>query len=445
MVTDQHPGTEKAADADLPRYASYPSVLHFGPNIGTAQARRWAAKLKPGDDLAVQVHVPFCPQICRFCTCRTQAMTSVDVLADYVAAVRTEAVAMAAALPSGVRVSRVHWNGGSPAALPPAEIAALHAALDGPLRPQPGAELSVELGPEPLDRDRLRALAAAGLSEARIGLQDFDPAVQAAIGRTQTVEALADTMSGLRDAGASRLTVEVLYGLPRQTRRSFAATLECLVLLGPDRIRLAPYVHVPRMAKRQRLIAEVLLPDPAERKAQFVVGAALLAAEGFRPVGVDQFVRAGDALERAAAVGRLHRDLTGYTAAPVAAVFGFGAASISGFAQGFVQNAASTGAYLERVRERVGTGVRGVALGLEDRVRGRAIEMLLCDRALDFARLRAEFGDFARVLDGSVAQAVRMYGSLVERSPDRLALRGEDRLLAHEVVRLIDTRAVPVP
>jgi oxygen-independent coproporphyrinogen-3 oxidase len=106
-----------------------------------------------------------------------------------------------------------------------------------------------------------------------------------------------------------------------------------------------------------------------------------------------------------------------------------------------VQNAVRTGGYSAAVADGRGAGASGIALSLEDRVRGRAIEMLLCDLRLDLARLREEFGDFVRVLDAACAAAAEAFGGLVTRTAEGLMLGGDDPLLARRLARVFDAHA----
>ena len=434
---------DDGSDRRLPRYAGYPTASHFTAGIGPEQADAWLAALPPGATLAATLHIPFCERLCPFCCCRTQRASDPAAVETYLAALGAEIARSAARLPAGARVVALGWSGGTPTLLSPAQIARLDGALRAALPGARDARLTVEIDADGLDPARIEALAAAGLAEAAIGLQDFDPDVQAAAGRTQDPARVAATVAALRRAGVGAISVELLYGLPLQTVASLAATLEAVLAFAPDRVALAGYAHVPWMAKRQRVIAETSLPDAAARRDQFAFAADRLAAAGYVPCGADLFARPGDGIARAAVAGRLRRDLFGYTAAPVDAVLGFGAASVSRLPQGYLQNVAETGAYEARIAAGASAASRGAALSLEDRVRGRAIEMLLCDLRLDFARLAAEFGDFARLLDAACAAAAERFAGLVERDGAGLTLAAGRPFLPREVARLFDAYARP--
>jgi oxygen-independent coproporphyrinogen-3 oxidase len=256
---------------------------------------------------------------------------------------------------------------------------------------------------------------------------------------------VAGAFEALRAAGVGRIDVDLLYGLPLQSASELAATCDAAAVLGPERLSIGEYAHVPWMAKRQRMIPEASLPDPEERAAQLAIGAARIEAAGYARVGVDQFVRPGDALAVAAADGRLRRGLGGYAERLPDAVIGIGAAALSQFPQGYVQNAAETGVYADLVRRGRSAAARGAALSLEDRVRARAIEMIFCDLGVDLGRLRGEFGDFARMVESACAAALERFDGMVDATAAGIALRVREPMLARSVARLFDAAAFPSP
>ncbi|MBP7000397.1 radical SAM protein [Amaricoccus sp.] len=438
MTTAVQTGEPPARERLAPRYATYPTAARFRADVGPADSDAWLAALPPGPALAARVHVPFCRQLCAFCCCRTQHARSAAPVLAYAGALVAEIGRAARLLPAGATLVAVALAGGSPTILPAPAIRALGRALDDLAPRAPDARFSVEIEPHGVARDRLDALLAIGVDAAVIGLQDLDPAVQDAIGRELRLDRVAATVRRLRAAGVRHLTIEVLYGLPRQTAASFAGTCAAAAALAPDRVVLTGYAHVPWMAKRQSLIPELSLPAEPGRAAQFAAGAAALAAAGFARLGIDLFVRAGDPLSAAAAAGALRRDLAGWLAAPVDAALGFGAASISRLPQGYVQNLAETGAYVARAAAGASATARGLALGLEDRVRGRAIEMLLAGRRIDLARLAAEFGDFARRVEPACDAAARRFPAIATLGPDLLEIGPVPPADLREIARLFD-------
>jgi oxygen-independent coproporphyrinogen-3 oxidase len=426
-------------ERNVPRYRSYPAPGRFHAGVGAERFDAWLAALPAGSRVALQLHIPFCDRLCWFCACRTQAAPGRAAIDAYLAALGAEVDRVVARLPAGAAVAAMHWGGGTPTMLAPAQVRRLTERVR---RALPVPAFTVEADARSLAPAALAALVEAGLTGAELCLPDLDPEVQRAIGRRQDRAATAAAVALLRAAGVS-VGLELLYGLPAQSLGSFTATCRAALALAPDRLTLTGYAHVPWIAKRQGMVDARRLPATAARLAQLRRAAELAGAAGYVAVGIDRFVRPGDPLARAAAEGRLRRGLMGYAEAGVAAVIGFGAGAISGFPQGYVQNADATGEYRARIAAGPGAGCRGFALDLADRVRGRAIEMLMCDFHLDLAALRAEFGDFALLLEPEIAAAAARFGGLVERSAQGLRILAEPPLLARQVARAFDARADP--
>jgi oxygen-independent coproporphyrinogen-3 oxidase len=297
----------------------------------------------------------------------------------------------------------MHWGGGSPTVLAAGDIRRLARHVRAHFPGAEGAEFAVEIDPRDMTPERFAAFRDVRLSRASIGVQDFDEAVQQAIGRLQGYSMTRDVIQGLRDIGVGGINIDLVYGLPRQTESSLARTLEQVIALGPDRVAMFGYAHVPWMARRQKMIDESALPGPAARQAQVARARAMLLEAGYGAVGIDHFALPGDALAIARDEGRLRRNFQGYTVDEAEALIGFGASAIGLMPQGYVQNDEITAAYQIRAAENGLASKRGIAFSLDDRVRRDAIEEILCHFRLDLDRLRATYGDFAAPLAETAA------------------------------------------
>lgn len=421
-------------DSRVPRYTSYPTAPNLSPLVGAEAQGDWLAAVNPAVPVSVYVHIPFCERLCWFCACHTQGTKTLAPVEAYIEALEAELALVAARLPRGTRMGRLHWGGGTPTILPPALIHRLAAAIRAAIPPAPDLDFSVEIDPTLVDRDKIAALAEEGLTRASLGIQDFDPAVQAAIGRLQSYDATRRTVEDLRAAGIPSLNADLVYGLPHQSADRLAATVERVLTLAPERVAIFGYAHVPWASKRQKLIDEAALPGDAARVMLAGLAAGAFEAAGFRRIGIDHFARPGDGLEIAARRGRLRRNFQGYTDDDCPTLIGLGASSISRFAGGYVQNAAATPAWHARIAAGGLGGARGHALAGEDRLRARAIEMLLCDFRLDFAAL-GPGGEGLRT--EAVAVAAR-FGDFVALDAGGLTIQPEGVALARIVASAFD-------
>lgn len=188
-------------DARVPRYTSYPTAPQFAGGVDAGTFTQWIEAIPEGSAISLYLHVPFCRRLCWFCACRTQGTSSDDPVIAYAQTLKAEIALLARHLPRGVRLSRLHWGGGTPTMLPPAEVHALAEAIFTVAPMAEGGEFSVEIDPNEVDDARLDALAAAGMNRASIGVQDFDPEIQKAIGREQSYELTRDIAERVRARG----------------------------------------------------------------------------------------------------------------------------------------------------------------------------------------------------------------------------------------------------
>ncbi|SFG26018.1 oxygen-independent coproporphyrinogen-3 oxidase [Palleronia marisminoris] len=424
-------------DSRVPRYTSYPTAPVFSPAVGAEFQAECLEGLDPAKPVSVYVHIPFCERLCWFCACRTQGTRTLSPVERYLDTIEAELAQVAAHLPRGVRMGRLHWGGGTPTILPPELIHRLSQSLKAAIRPAEDFEFSVEIDPTMVDDAKIAALGAEGMTRASIGIQDFRDKVQKAIGREQSFEATDRCVRALRAAGIASLNTDLVYGLPHQTVETVRASVDKVLSLSPDRVALFGYAHVPHMSKRQTLIDEAALPGDLERHQLFRAASGMFRAAGLDPVGIDHFARPDDGLATAMRAGRLRRNFQGYTEDTCGTLIGIGASSISRFAGGYVQNAAATGAYTQRIGAGTLAGYRGHSLTETDKLHARAIEMLMCDFRIDMAALRAEFAD-SDALEPIHATVAGKFPGMVAREGRDLRIRDEGRPLTRIIAAEYD-------
>lgn len=403
------PDVVKRYSTPVPRYTSYPTAPHFSEEIGAAQYAAWLAALPRSARLSLYVHIPFCGALCWYCGCSTKAVNRYEPVAHYLASLRSEIANVAARVPAGHVATHVHWGGGSPNILEPDDILALAEAMRESFNVEKSAEFAVEVDPRGLNSDRIDAFARAGVTRASIGVQDFDEKVQTAINRRQSFATTQAAVLALREHGIGAINIDLVYGLPHQTRDSVEDTVTKVLALEPSRIAAFGYAHLPQRLKHQALIDEASLPGAVERFAQSNRLAHLLTAAGYVRIGLDHFARADDPL----ACSPVNRNFQGYTTDAADALIGFGASAIGRLPQGYVQNCVAVADYHRRIAERGLATVRGFRLSDSDRMRGFVIERLMCDLAFPAAELNRRFGAAATPL-------LKEAQALIEADHDRL-------------------------
>ena len=425
-------------DARVPRYTSYPTAPHFAGGVGPGNFVNWIEGIAEGSEISLYLHVPFCRRLCWFCACRTQGTSSDAPVLAYAKVLKAEIALLKRHLPRGVRLSRLHWGGGTPTLLAPDSMRELAAAVFDAVPMAEGAEFSVEIDPNEIDAARLDALAAAGMNRASIGVQDFDPEIQKTIGREQSYELTKQVADMIRDRGIASLNADILYGLPFQTRARISDSVQKLLTLNPDRVALYGYAHVPWMSRRQQMIPSDAMPTPQERLALFETARQLFTWDGYDEIGIDHFARPTDSMAKAARAGTLRRNFQGYTDDTAPVLVGLGASSISRFPQGFAQNVSGTADYTRAIRDGGFSTHRGHVFTGEDVMRARIIEALMCDFRVSRAEILAGFDVTPERLDALLRSAADGFAGMVKLDAEGLTILPEGKPLTRMIARAFD-------
>ena len=251
-----------------------------------------AAPLVDPGSFGVYVHVPFCLARCHYCDFVTY--TGMEGLRrPYAAALLEEAALAVAALgPEPPVVASVFVGGGTPTLLPPGDLARLLDRLRELLAFAPGAEVTVEANPETVDAAVAAGLAGAGVTRVSMGAQSFDGRVLAALGRVHDVARVEAAVATLRAAGVPALNLDLIYGGPGEDDRSWSATLEAAVALGPEHLS-AYALTIEPATKFGRLVAAGRMAEPGEDDLadRYDTACAALAGAGYAHYEVSNWAR----------------------------------------------------------------------------------------------------------------------------------------------------------
>ncbi|WP_300531198.1 oxygen-independent coproporphyrinogen III oxidase [Maricaulis sp.] len=363
----------------VPRYTSYPPATGFRAETGAENWVSWMQDLPETPAVSLYLHVPFCKSMCWYCGCHTTIPNRRERIERYVEALLIELDQRAAQLPADHQVHHIHFGGGSPDMLNPAEMTRIMERLRARFTLAPDAEIAAELDPRGVTGELAANLADNGFNRVSLGVQDLSEEVQTLIHRIQPLTTVERAVATLRAAGIAAINLDIMYGLPAQTRERVARTARCAAMLKPDRIALFGYAHVPWFKKHQRAIPEDRLPGAQARFEQMFTATGVLELAGYQPVGFDHFARPDDALAVAARTGKLNRNFQGYTDDRYDVLIGLGASAISEAPGGYVQNETDPAVFAEALENGQSALVRGRGRSVEERRTGARIERVLCD------------------------------------------------------------------
>ena len=417
-------------DRPGPRYTSYPTAPQFHAGFGERELRE-VATASNGDPiprrLSLYVHVPFCESPCFYCGCNRIITRDKARGEAYLARLYREIALTAGLFDRDREVIQLHFGGGTPNFLSPAQLRDVVDTLRSHFRFSDAADrdISIELDPRFVDADDIAALGKIGFNRASFGVQDFDPAVQEAVNRIQSVEQTRAVIDACRGNGFRSVNVDLIYGLPNQTPDGFARTLDTVAEMRPDRVAVYGYAHMPHLFKPQKQLDASLLPSGETKLALLQLAIEKLTAAGYLYIGMDHFALPDDELALAQARGGLHRNFMGYTTHADSDLVGLGVSAISHIGDSFSQNPRDLPSWQAALDEGRLPVFRGMRMNEDDQLRADLIQQLMCQGEIPVAALERRYAiDFAE------------YFAL---ALDRLAPLAEDGLVRVEEQRIVVT------
>ena len=391
-------------DADLisrlstsgPRYTSYPTADRFHADFGyTSFLEALAARRLRGGrgPLSLYVHVPFCDTVCYYCACNKIVTRDRSKAATYLEYLKQEAEMQGSLFAGMNRVEQLHFGGGTPTYFSDEQMDELmdHLRARFDFAPDSDGEYSIEIDPRTVDRERIFRLRAQGFNRVSLGVQDFEPEVQKAVNRIQPAEETLAVMQAARDAGFRSISIDLIYGLPKQTMETMTRTLAKVIEANPDRIALYNYAHMPHLFKPQRRIAEEDLPEPSVKLDMLALCIKTLTTAGYVYIGMDHFARPDDDLAVAQRQGRLHRNFQGYSTHAETDLVALGVSAISAVNGTYSQNEKTLDEYYARLDAGRLPIARGYALDADDLLRRLVIQMLMCNFELSISALELAY------------------------------------------------------
>lgn len=382
-----------------PRYTSYPTALQFNDQFGPREYL-WHIERSNQDPvpkpLSLYIHIPFCKSLCYYCGCHKFITQSQHKVVAYLDALHREIEMQSVLFDPDREVKQLHFGGGTPTYLSVDELAQLynHLKQHFTLVAAPYCDTSIEIDPRTMTLEGISALAEIGFNRMSFGIQDFDRQVQLAINRIQDKAHTLSLLHAARAAGVASISVDLIYGLPKQTLAGFSDTLTAIIEAKPDRVALYNYAHRPQSIKSQRLIPTSSIPGINEKLRLLNLAIQKLTDAGYCYIGMDHFALPTDTLSQSLDTGFLHRNFQGYSTHGDCDIAGFGVSAISHINDSFSQNSKSLQDYQACIQHQQLAVKRGYALSADDKIRAAVIQHIMCHRVIDFKAL----GDLYRIV-----------------------------------------------
>jgi oxygen-independent coproporphyrinogen-3 oxidase len=426
-------------DADLirrydksgPRYTSYPTAPQMTEAFGPAEYAQWAERTnaaQPPRPLSLYFHLPFCNTVCYYCGCNKIVTKDRSRAKPYLEHLFSEIEMQGRLFDRNRQVTQLHWGGGTPTFISHEEMTALMQATRKhfSLLDNDEGEYSIELDPREVRAGTLELLRELGFNRMSMGVQDFDAKVQAAVNRLQSETDTLRILQEARSHGFRSINMDLIYGLPFQSVKSFADTLQKVIDADPDRLSIFNYAHLPDMFKPQRRINEADLPSASVKLEILQMAIEKLTAAGYVYIGMDHFAKPDDELAVAQREGTLYRNFQGYSTHAECDLVGMGVTSISMVGDSYSQNERAMDDYVARIEAGQLPVMRGLNLSDDDLLRREVIMQLICHFHLEWTVIEQRFGIrfteyFAQELEELSTMAddglLELSGSTIQVSP----------------------------
>jgi len=419
-----NPSLLRKYDVRGPRYTSYPTAPQFTEDFTAAdyaeKAQQVGRKKAP---LSLYVHIPFCNTICFYCGCNKVITANYKRAESYLDFLEIE-MQMQAKWFADREVTQLHFGGGTPTYLNEDDLRRVMGDLGRHFRlsDAPEREFSIEIDPRTVSREKLEVLAELGFNRMSLGVQDFDPNVQKAVNRIQSIEQTKAVLDVGRELGFRSTNVDLIYGLPKQTLESFEQTLDTVISMRPERLAVYSYAHMPQLFKTQKQINEADLPSADDKLDLLELTINAFTDAGYQYIGMDHFALPSDELAVALKEGTLQRNFQGYSTHAELDMLSLGVSSIGFLDDTYTQNSRDINEYQQTLAEGRLPIMRGSTLTQEDKLRRRVIQDIMCQGILRFKEVEDEFGIVFMEHFG------KEIGEMTELMADALILLGADEL-----------------
>lgn len=377
----------------VPRYTSYPTAPEWKETFTKDDFLKATERGNENNSpVSLYFHLPFCESQCYFCACNVVISKKRDVVDPYISHLKEEIKHIAKHISKKRIVEQIHLGGGTPTYFTPDELKDFLSVVKENFTFSKDLESGVEVDPRVTTKEHLEALSGLGFNRMSMGIQDFDLKVQEAVNRVQPYEQTKKLFDDARKLGFKSINVDLIYGLPYQTKESFSKTIELILKLNPDRIALFHYAHLPMMVPHQgKYINSDSLPNSSEKIKIFQYALKILTENGYVFIGLDHFAKPDDELSLARKNKTLHRNFQGYTTKAGCDLYGFGITAISNVQKTFSQNVKKINPYYEKIESGELTLFRGFNLNNDDILREEVIMKILCHGEIDKKEIESKY------------------------------------------------------
>lgn len=246
---------------------------------------------RPEKPAGLYIHIPFCVKKCRYCDFLSFGGRAEALQEQYAEALTGE---LALYKEAGKTIDTIFVGGGTPSLLRADYITEILKAAKAAFCVKEDAEITIEANPKTLDAGKLQAYRRAGVNRLSIGAQSMDDGLLHFMGRVHSREDFLENYQAARDAGFDNINVDLMFGIPGQTRRLWYDSLSQVISLEPEHIsfyslQLEEGTEFARMYRN----GQMDLPPQEEDRAMYHQGIRMLEEAGYVRYEISNCARPG--------------------------------------------------------------------------------------------------------------------------------------------------------
>jgi len=381
-------------------YAEYPTKDHWILDFNGEDRKKALAEWLPRNSkkpIFLYVHIPFCEQLCWFCTCSKIITKDYEKVKDYLVYLYKEIDLLFDFLNENkikLNVETVFFGGGSPTILNREDLKKLVDKLKSLFDWSKVVNFTIESDPRRVDEDRLLYNnKVCGANRISFGMQDFDINVQRRVNREQPAELFKKILTKDVRKVYKEIAFDFLIGLPGQTTESIAITCDKIIELKPTLVQLSLMAYKPWVAKYQiQMLAEGPLPDFLERKELLEVIHKKLSTGGYIRTGFECYSLPDSPMTKAFEDGTAHYGASGHQTGGPVNFIAVGSSATSNLGDDYYfQNFYDIVSYKKFLDQGKLPTFRGMKLSKDDQIRQHVTQQLRSYFKIDFKNFEKKF------------------------------------------------------
>ncbi len=241
-------------------------------------------------NIGLYIHIPFCIRKCKYCDFASFSNLNKDTRARYIDRLCEEIESYRSANRAGV--DTVFFGGGTPSLLDADELSRILSTARSVFDISEKAEITMEMNPGTITEDKVRAYVALGINRVSIGCQSFNENELKILGRIHNSAEIYEAVKIVKAAGVTNVSLDLMYGIPAQTAKSFEHSLRSALSLEVNHLSVYGLIleeGTPFFEARNSLP----LPSEDEECNMYALASRILAEGGFSHYEISNYAIPG--------------------------------------------------------------------------------------------------------------------------------------------------------